>query len=46
MFKGEMVKEFALARKVTPAKQSLHIDPRKISYLVISSEPKAGALNP
>jgi hypothetical protein len=29
-FKGEMIKELTLARKVTPAKQSLHIDPRKV----------------
>jgi len=46
MFKGEMIKELTIARKVTPAKQSLHIDPRRVSYLVISSEPNARTLNP
>jgi hypothetical protein len=30
MFKGEMKKELTLARKVTPEKQSLNNDPRKV----------------
>jgi hypothetical protein len=30
MFKGEMIKELTLARKVTPAKQSLQNDPGKV----------------
>jgi hypothetical protein len=30
MFHGEMIKELALARKVTPLKESLHNDLEKV----------------